>query len=156
MCHAYWKAGRHELNAVFDLFFRKPPFGGGYTVVAGLSECLSLLQHFRFTEENIAYLRKAMGVESVPRTFHCKLSPHPFSSFSVHAFFSLFYFFVSHRDEGFFKWLSSLNCSQVTLYAIPEGSFAYPREPILRVEGPLAVCQLLGLFPPQPSVGRKK
>ena len=28
MCYAYWKANRHNLNSNFELFFRKPPFGG--------------------------------------------------------------------------------------------------------------------------------
>ena len=28
MCYAYWKADRHNLNSNFELFFRKPPFGG--------------------------------------------------------------------------------------------------------------------------------
>ena len=35
MAYGYWELGRAEQEAVFHLFFRKPPFGGGYVVTAG-------------------------------------------------------------------------------------------------------------------------
>lgn len=35
MAYGYWKHGRLEERAVFNLFFRKHPFGGGYTIAAG-------------------------------------------------------------------------------------------------------------------------
>lgn len=38
MTYAYWKQGRQDENAVFDLFFRKNPFSGEYTIFAGLEE----------------------------------------------------------------------------------------------------------------------
>ena len=34
--YGYWKLGRAEQEAVFHLFFRKPPFAGGYAIAAGL------------------------------------------------------------------------------------------------------------------------
>ena len=37
MAYGYWKTGRHDREAVFHLFFRKHPFGGGFTVAAGLA-----------------------------------------------------------------------------------------------------------------------
>ena len=41
MAFGYWKLGLHERTAAFNLFFRKPPFNGGYTIVAGLDDALS-------------------------------------------------------------------------------------------------------------------
>ncbi len=36
MAYGYWKTGNHDHQSVFHLFFRKHPFGGGFTVAAGL------------------------------------------------------------------------------------------------------------------------
>ena len=37
MAYGYWKTGTAEREAVYQLFFRANPFGGGYTIAAGLS-----------------------------------------------------------------------------------------------------------------------
>lgn len=51
MAYAYWRAGRHNEHAVFELFFRDNPFHGGFSLFAGLSDCLQFLRDFRFTDE---------------------------------------------------------------------------------------------------------
>lgn len=51
MAYAYWRAGRHQEPAVFELFFRDNPFGGGFSLFAGLHDCLLFLRSFRFTDE---------------------------------------------------------------------------------------------------------
>ncbi|TKS75117.1 Nicotinate phosphoribosyltransferase [Collichthys lucidus] len=51
MAYAYWRAGRHQEPAVFELFFRDNPFGGGFSLFAGLHDCLLFLRSFHFTDE---------------------------------------------------------------------------------------------------------
>lgn len=51
MAYAYWRAGRHNEPAVFELFFRDNPFGGGFSLFAGLSDCLLFLRNFHFRNE---------------------------------------------------------------------------------------------------------
>jgi len=109
MAYAYWKAGVHEEEAVFDLFFRKNPFGGEFAIYAGLEEQLRLFEHFHFTDDHIAYLKDQM-----PQV-----------------------------EKGFFDWLKSVDCSKMKIYALKEGTIAYPRVPLMRVQGPIAVGQLL-------------
>ncbi|KAM5281282.1 nicotinate phosphoribosyltransferase [Ctenodactylus gundi] len=46
-------------------------------------------------------------------------------------------------DPAFFQHLRALDCSGVTVRALPEGSLAFPGVPLLQVSGPLLVAQLL-------------
>ncbi|GMI68821.1 nicotinate phosphoribosyltransferase 1 [Hibiscus trionum] len=110
MAYAYWKAGKHNERAVFDLYFRKNPFGGEFTVFAGLEECIKLIANFKLTEEEISFIR-----QSLPGS--C--------------------------EEGFLNYLTEIDCSDVEVYAISEGTVVFPKVPLLRLEGPVAVVQLL-------------
>ncbi|XP_078665979.1 nicotinate phosphoribosyltransferase-like isoform X1 [Branchiostoma floridae x Branchiostoma belcheri] len=110
MAYAYWKSEKRHEIAVFDLFFRKNPFKGEFTLFAGLEECLKYLQNFKFSESDINYLRTI-------------LPP------SV--------------EEEFYDYLGSLDASEVNLYAVPEGTVVFPRVPLVTVEGPLPVVQLM-------------
>jgi len=60
MSYAFWKTGRQDEEAVFDLFFRKCPFEGQFCIFAGISEVLQFIRNFRFSEKEIDYLRTIM------------------------------------------------------------------------------------------------
>ncbi|XP_067011033.2 nicotinate phosphoribosyltransferase isoform X2 [Anabrus simplex] len=110
MAYAYWKSGKIGDEAVFDLYFRKNPFQGEFTIFAGLEECLKFLENFHYSDSDIAYLK-----QTLPPTI----------------------------EPEFFVFLRNLTANDVTLYAIQEGSVVFPWIPLLRVEGPLIIVQLL-------------
>ncbi|KYQ90181.1 nicotinate phosphoribosyltransferase-like protein [Tieghemostelium lacteum] len=109
MAYSLWKNNRHQVPTVFDLYFRKAPFGGEFTVFAGLEEVIRFVSDFHFTKDECNHIR-----EMIPEV-----------------------------DEGFIEYLSKLNSSELTLYAIKEGSVVFPRIPLIRVEGPMIICQLM-------------
>ncbi|XP_043786813.1 nicotinate phosphoribosyltransferase isoform X2 [Apis laboriosa] len=110
MAYAYWKSEKMNDYAVFDLFFRKNPFQGEFTIFAGLEECIKFLEKFHYSSSDIKYLKSTMP---------------------------------SSIDERFFEYLKDLTPKDVTIYAVEEGSVVFPRIPLLRVEGPLIMVQLL-------------
>lgn len=55
MAQGYWKSGLRS-EAVFDYFFRRNPFGGGFSIFAGLEPLLRNLEEFRFDAEDLAWL----------------------------------------------------------------------------------------------------
>ncbi|MBI5885505.1 MAG: nicotinate phosphoribosyltransferase [Deltaproteobacteria bacterium] len=57
MGQAYFLAGRKDESAVFDYFYRKNPFNGGYTIFAGLPVLLAILENFRFDKEDLDFLK---------------------------------------------------------------------------------------------------
>lgn len=61
MAESYWADNMHNRKAVFELYFRKLPFGNGYAIFAGLERMLSYLKDFRFSETDITYLREEVG-----------------------------------------------------------------------------------------------
>ncbi|WP_066391025.1 nicotinate phosphoribosyltransferase [Neobacillus mesonae] len=63
MAETYWRDGIHNKRAVFDLYFRKLPFGNGYAVFAGLEKVIQFIQNFRFSEEDLEYLKNEVGYQ---------------------------------------------------------------------------------------------
>ena len=57
MAQGYFDANKHHQSAVFDYFFRSNPFNGGYVIFSGLNDLLDALHNFRFSDDEINYLR---------------------------------------------------------------------------------------------------
>ena len=57
MAQVYFNKNQNQ-QAVFDYFFRKLPFNGGYAIFAGLEEIISIIEELRFSEEDITYLKE--------------------------------------------------------------------------------------------------
>lgn len=113
MAYAFWKNNMHEQQAVFNLFFRNNPFGGGFTIAAGLEYAIDFLDRFRFSQSDIEYLQKQTGNDSRP----------------------LF-------DKEFLNYLRNLKF-ECDIEGVPEGTVVFPNEPLLRVKGPILQCQLI-------------
>ena len=113
MAFGYWRTGTHQKQAVFNLYFRKNPFGGGFSVACGLAEAIAYLQQFRFDPSDLEYLATILGNDGQP----------------------IF-------DAAFLNELSKMKIA-CDVDAIPEGTVVFPKEPLVRVTGPIIQCQLL-------------
>lgn len=58
MSNVYILENMQSSEAVFDVFIRKNPFNGGYTVFAGLEQVVDYLLNIHFEEEDILMLKK--------------------------------------------------------------------------------------------------
>ena len=61
MSNGYFMADDQKTRVVFDVFYRKNPDGGGYSIFAGLAQIVDYIQNFHFDKEDIEYLR-AQGI----------------------------------------------------------------------------------------------
>ncbi|WMN12723.1 nicotinate phosphoribosyltransferase [Marivirga salinae] len=62
MAQVYFHNNGAEQEAVFDYFFRKSPFKGGYAIFAGLENLLDILEDLSFTKKDLDFL-KAQGFD---------------------------------------------------------------------------------------------
>ncbi|MUP45227.1 nicotinate phosphoribosyltransferase [Gramella sp. BOM4] len=58
MAQVYFNKGHRDHRAVFDYFFRKLPYKGGFAVFAGLEDLLSIIQDLRFSKADLDYLKE--------------------------------------------------------------------------------------------------
>jgi len=137
MAYAYWRAGKIEDQAVFDLFFRKNPFHGEFTIFAGLEEVLKFLENFHYSEsgmlltpDNLFILQRLRQVYFCLRIYYADI---------VYLRETL----PATVEPEFYEYLGELTADEITIHAIDEGSVVFPRVPLIRVEGPLIVAQLL-------------
>ena len=113
MANAYLEAGVAETEACFHLYFRSNPFAGGYSVSCGLAQALEYLEHLSFSDDDVAYLATLTGVDGKP----------------------LF-------GPPFLEWLRAFRFNG-DVFAVPEGTVVFPGEPLLRITGPIATCQIV-------------
>ena len=50
---------------------------------------------------------------------------------------------MPHLDPGFLDWLRKLDCSTIRVTGFTDGQVCFPSEPLLSLEGPFALLQLL-------------
>ncbi|GLU54301.1 nicotinate phosphoribosyltransferase [Dyadobacter frigoris] len=113
MAYGYWKSGKAEQEAVFNLYFRKHPFQGGFTIACGLSSVIDYLNEYRIDEEDLEYIGSLTGSDGR----------------------------VLFESE-FLDYLRAMEF-KCSVDAIPEGTVVFPNEPLLRIQGPVLQCQLL-------------
>lgn len=113
MAQGYWSQGHVDTEASFYAFYRENPFGGGYGVFCGNNQIVDLVENFCFNDDDIEYLKSLPSPVGTP----------------------LF-------DPKFLDWLAETELS-VDIDTMPEGTVVFPREPLVRVTGPLLQCQIL-------------
>ncbi len=113
MAYAYWRSGTAELDACFHASFRRNPFDGGFAIACGLEQAVEYLLGMQFTGDDVAYLRTLTGNDDLP----------------------LF-------DDEFLAWLQGFRFT-CDVDAVPEGTVVFPREPLVRVTGPIVQCQVV-------------
>jgi nicotinate phosphoribosyltransferase len=113
MAYGFWKSGLGDNEATFNLFFRKNPFQGGYTIACGLGDAADYLAGYQVDEADLAYLAELTGNDGKP----------------------LF-------EQGFLDYLAKMRLT-CDVDAVPEGTAVFPFEPLMRIKGPLIQCQLL-------------
>lgn len=57
MSNGYFNDGVKDVMAVFDVFYRKNPDNGGFSVFAGLEQIVEYIENLKFSEEDIEYLK---------------------------------------------------------------------------------------------------
>ncbi|MCG8404793.1 MAG: nicotinate phosphoribosyltransferase [Phycisphaerales bacterium] len=113
MAYGYWKAGMHERESVFNLFFRRNPFQGGFSIACGLSYLIGYLKEYHFDQSDLDYLSGLRGNDGKP----------------------LF-------EEAFLSYLQDMKL-RCDIDAIREGTVVFPHEPLVRVQGPILQAQIL-------------
>jgi|JI10StandDraft_1071094.scaffolds.fasta_scaffold54041_3 nicotinate phosphoribosyltransferase len=113
MAYGYWKAGVADREAVFHLSFRREPFAGGYAIAAGTALAVELARGLAFAADDLDYLATVTGADGRP------LFPRAFLDYL-----------------GGLRFTGSID-------VVPEGAAVFAHEPLVRVQAPIAVAQLL-------------
>ena len=79
MAAAYFKAGRIEDRATFELFTRRLPAARNFLVAAGLEQALHFIENLRFNDQTLQYLRGLEVFDSIEDAFFDYLGGLKFS-----------------------------------------------------------------------------
>lgn len=107
MMQGYFINQNNNRRVIFEVFFRKNPFGNGYSIACGLQQAIDYINNLSFSEGDISYL-KSTGL---------------------------------FRDD-FLKHLSEFRFTG-DIYAVPEGTVVFPREPLVKIIAPIDQAQLM-------------
>jgi nicotinate phosphoribosyltransferase len=113
MAAAYFEKQRFNDEAAFQLFFRRLPFKGGFALAGGISDAINYITNFHFDKDSLLYL----------------------ASLKSNSGSKLF-------KDDFLAFLADIKAN-VRVEGIKDGNLIFPNEPIIRIEGPLGICQLL-------------
>lgn len=113
MAYGYWKSAMSDHEAVFHVCFRRKPFNGGFAISSGLHAVIAFLQDFHFTATDLQYLATLKTADGSP----------------------LF-------EKDFLTYLEQLRFT-CDVDAVVEGDIVFPYQPLIRVQGPLLLCQLI-------------
>ena len=106
MMQGYFKNPTDQI-VIFDAFYRKNPYDGGYAICAGLEQIVEYIRDLHFAPDDIDYLK------------------------SLNIF-----------DADFLEYLRGFHFTG-DIYAIPEGTVIFPREPLIKVIAPVMEAQLV-------------
>jgi nicotinate phosphoribosyltransferase len=113
MAAGYHTLGRDNDVATFSMSFRTSPFGGGFTLAAGLERVVDFIERFAFDADELAHLESLRGSDDRP----------------------LF-------TREFLDLLAGLHPA-IDVDAVPEGTVVFPHEPLITVTGPILHGQIL-------------
>ena len=113
MAYSLWKQDMQDYQAAFHIYYRKALFKGGFAVFSGLDQVLDILNNFKFTEEDVDFLRSLNNLDDSP-----------------------------NFEDEFLDYLLQLK-ADVEVSSVDEGEIIFPNLPIVRVTGNIIVAQLL-------------
>lgn len=61
MAYTFFEQKKHQLQATFEVYFRKCPFEGNFAILAGTYEVIKYINSFRFTLDQLRFIKKKMN-----------------------------------------------------------------------------------------------
>ena len=130
MAQAWFLDGKANETKTSEAFFRKCPFDGSYLIAAGIEEFAKWLDAWKFSDEDIEYLRGLKNADG-----------------------------KSKFREKFLEFLKKQKL-ELTIKTVKEGEIVFPNEPVFSVSGPtfqvdMIEAALLNIFNSQSLIATK-